>query len=357
MVEFGSSEAGKKGAKARAQSLSSDQRSEIARQAATARWGREGKPRPVQATHEGELKIGDAAIPCAVLEGGVRVISQRGMSAALGRHVTGSGSSGKSRAEQRTDGVARLPNFLSANNLKPFIDLELAASLSEPIEYVPLHGGRTAYGFKAELFPRICDVWLKARDEGVLTDSQEKTAAQAYILIRALAHVAIIALVDEATGYQRDRARDELAKILEAFVAKEIQKYLSTFDLEFYELMCEVRGEPLERAKRRPKYFGKLTNNLVYCRLAPGVFEELKRLSPADERGYRKTKLFQGLTPDYGHPKLKEHLAGVTTALKLAKIQRIGWVDFLALLDKTHPKFQPMPPMPLFDNIDDREGQ
>ncbi len=65
-----------------------------------------------------------------------------------------------------------------------------------------------------------------------------------------------------------DRARDELAKILEAFVAKEIQKYLRTFELEFYELMCEVRGEPLERAKKRPKYFGKLTNNLVYCRLA-----------------------------------------------------------------------------------------
>jgi len=87
----------------------------------------------------------------------------------------------------------------------------------------------------------------------------------------------------------------------------------------------EVRGEPLERAKKRP--------------------------SPADERGVRKTKLFQGLTPDYGHPKLKEHLAGVTTALKLAKLQDVGWDQFLALLDKTHPKFKPMP---LFDNLGDQ---
>ena len=92
-------------------------------------------------------------------------------------------------------------------------------------------------------------------------------AKQAEILVRGLANVGIIALVDEATGFHRDKVRDEYAKILEAFVAKEIQKYLKTFDLEFYELMCDLRGESLERAKKRPKYFGTLTNNLVYCRL------------------------------------------------------------------------------------------
>jgi hypothetical protein len=47
--------------------------------------------------------------------------------------------------------------------------------------------------------------------------------------------------------------------------------------------------------------------------------------------------------PKYGHPKLREHLAGVTTAMKMAKVQEIGWEPFLKLLDKIHPKYKAMP--------------
>ena len=144
---------------------------------------------------------------------------------------------------------------------------------------------------------------LGARKAGTLTGRQTHIADHCEILMRSFARVGIIALVDEATGYQRDRARDELAKILEAFVAKEIQKWLKTFDLEFYELICQIRDEPLSRAKNRPQYFGKLTNNLIYQRLAPGVLEELRRVNPVTEKGRRERKHFQHLTPDVGHPK------------------------------------------------------
>jgi hypothetical protein len=51
---------------------------------------------------------------------------------------------------------------------------------------------------------------------------QEHIAKQAEILVRGFAGVGIIALVDEATGYQQDRARDALSRILEAFIAKEL---------------------------------------------------------------------------------------------------------------------------------------
>ena len=108
--------------------------------------------------------------------------------------------------------------------------------------------------------------------------------------------VGIIALVDEATGYQRDRVRDELATILEAFVAKEIQKHLKTFELEFYELMCELRKEPLDRVKSRPPYFGKLTDNLVYMRLAPGVRHKLRKLNPVFKNG-RRGAAFSAFNP------------------------------------------------------------
>src|SRR5947208_1388168 len=79
MAEFGSSEAGKKGGKARAAKMTKEQRSEIARNAAGERWG------GAVATHTGELNIGKLVIPCAVLEDGTRVLTQQGFLEAIGR--------------------------------------------------------------------------------------------------------------------------------------------------------------------------------------------------------------------------------------------------------------------------------
>ena len=55
-----------KGGRSRAERLTPEERSEIARKAAQAKWD----PTLPQATHEGELRIGDASIPCAVLQDG-----------------------------------------------------------------------------------------------------------------------------------------------------------------------------------------------------------------------------------------------------------------------------------------------
>ena len=236
---------------------------------------------------------------------------------------------------------------MTAKNLKPFIDKELEVTSSQ-IEFVALNG-QIAFGYPAELLRLVCEVYLDAKDAGVLTENQQHVARQAKIIHRGLAHVGIIALVDEATGYERDKERRELAKLLEKFVVKELQKWLPTFELEFYELMCDIRREPLQRAKRRPAYIGKLTNNLVYDRLAPGVLQRLREVNPVVD-GRRKHKHHQHLTPDLGHPKLKEHLAGVTTVMKIAKVQQLQWGEFVKLLDKTHPKHKHHP---LFDHLDD----
>lgn len=55
--------------------------------------------------------------------------------------------------------------------------------------------------------------------------------------MRGFARVGIIALVGEATGYQRD-----LARILEAFITKELQPYVRTFPTDFYQEMFRLRG-------------------------------------------------------------------------------------------------------------------
>jgi hypothetical protein len=90
-------------------------------------------------TRLGKLVIGGLEIECAVLEKGVRVVSQRAFTKAIG--APSGGAAFKRRADE---GVAGLPIFLAYGNVKPFIDADLAASLETPVEYIPKHGGRSA---------------------------------------------------------------------------------------------------------------------------------------------------------------------------------------------------------------------
>jgi P63C domain len=121
-------------------------------------------------------------------------------------------------------------------------------ALSAPLVYQS--GANIAYGFEAQLLPQICDVWLKARDANALTKIQMPVAQRVDILMRGLAHVGIIALVDEATGYQNVRARTALEEILEAFVAKEFRKWAKRFPDDFYKEICRLRNWKYDEATR-----------------------------------------------------------------------------------------------------------
>lgn len=333
--DFGSSEAaseaGKLGGKARAEALTPERRSAIARRAVEARWAKEGKTPVLRATHTGTLKFGTIEVECAVLEDGTRVLSQRGFAKAVG-------ASKPSAMNRRGDGAGELPSFMTADNLKLFIDEELTAA-AKPIVFAPIHGGRTAYGIRAQVVPKVCNVWLKARDAGVLRKNQRHLAEGADIIIRALAEVAIVALIDEATGYQDVRARDALAKILEAFVAKELRKWVKTFPPDYFKEMCRLKGKSFTADMKLPRYFGVHTNDVVYSRLAPGVLAELRTKNPATENGRRKHKNFQWLTEDIGNPKLLQHLAAVVALMRASP----NWDEFKTLIDRALPKYQSLP--------------
>jgi hypothetical protein len=101
---------------------------------------------------------------------------------------------------------------------------------------------------------------------------------------------------------------------------------------------------------RRPQYFGHLTNDLIYKRLAPGVLEELKRVTPYDESGRRKHKYFQRLTSNVGYPKLREHLGSVVAIMKLIN----DWDDFICKVDRLHPRIGETMMLPFPD--DDGKG-
>jgi hypothetical protein len=307
-----------KAGRARAESLSPDRRAEIARAAAEARWD----PTIAKATHTGALTLGDAEIECHVLADGSRVLSTRGVMKSLGRRWRGRKYPG-----------TELPVFLEANNLRPFISNDLAAVLS-PVAFRPL-AGMKAEGFRAEALPAVCDIYLQARDAGVLTGPQLAIAKQCEILVRALSKVGIIALVDEATGYQEVRDRRALQEILDKFLRKELAAWAKRFPDEFYQQIFRLRGWQWKGMRvNRPQVVAKYTKDFVYERLAPGILEELEGRNPPDAKGRRKTAHHQWLTDDVGHPALAQHLFAVIALMRAAP----NWDVFLQLLNRSLPR-------------------
>jgi hypothetical protein len=307
---------------ARAASLTPSQRSEIAKRAAAARWQGPVK----KATHgssDKPLRLGDILIPCYVLEDETRVLSQRGLQTGIGLSEGG----GKSGARRITELMLQLEE-------KGINTRSLSVRADSPIRFV-LPGGGIADGYDAKILPDICAVLIEAGQKGKLGKRLARLAERAAILQHGFATLGIIALVDEATGFQRDRAQNALSKILEAFIAKELQPYVSTFPTDFYQEIFRLRGlnYPKDSVKR-PQYFGGLTNDIVYKRLAPGVLDELKRVTPKLGSGRLAHKLFQRLTANRGYPKLREHLGAVVTMMQLSD----NWHDFTEKLDRLRPR-------------------
>ncbi len=317
------------GGTARSKSLTPQRRSEIAKKAVDTRIELSKLPRATHGSADHPLKIGDIEIPCYVLSDGTRVLSQRGLQFGVGMS-TGGGSSGEQRLASFAASIASKAIDNSDLSVR---GSELADRLQNPVRFRMPGQGRPIYGYEATVLADLCDLILLARAEGILQRQQEHIARQAEALIRGFARVGIIALVDEATGYQKDRAKDALAKILEAYVAKELQPWVKTFPVDYYEQICKLRGIafPPEGANY-PSYFGTLTNNIVYDRLAPGLRKELKKQASKDNgRG----RLHQRLNTEIGHPKLREHLASVITIMKLSR----NYDEFAEKLDVIHPKF------------------
>lgn len=294
-----------KGGKARAKSLSPEERSEIARAAAMARHDKTGDPMP-RATHEATLELGGTEFECAVLDDRTRVLSRAGFVRAIGR-------TGKVKGGEAYSPESKLPVFLGADNLKPFITSELTEN-SNPIKYKMLKGG-IAMGFKAELLASVCEVFLTARDAGVLRKNQEHIAKQCEILMRGFARLGITALVDEATGFQYDRPRKELEEQLKQFLSESLRQWVRTFPADYFKHLCRLRKVELRPDMKLPQYFGKLTNNLVYKRLAPGLLRKLKERR--EERGSKSNKLHSWLSEDVGLRGVLLHLGTVVGLMKV----------------------------------------
>jgi hypothetical protein len=226
-----------------------------------------------------------------------------------------------------------LPVFMEAANLKPFISVEVEAVL-KPIRFL-LSRTAKGEGYKAEALPVVCDVYLQARDAGVLRGKQEFIAKKCEMLVRSLSKVGIIALVDEVTGYQAIRDREALQAILDKYLRQEFAAWAKRFPDEFYKQMFRLRGWNWRGMRvNRPSVVGKYTNDLVYQRLAPGILDELQKRNPKDEKGHREGKHHQLLTDDMGVPALQNHLFATTKFMEAAAT----WDQFYRSMQRAFPK-------------------
>jgi len=318
------------GGEARAKALTAEERSSSASAAALARWENAPSAKKIpKATHEADLTIGGRVIPCAVLENGERVIADRTLATTLG--IKGAGAYWKKKKGEEKG--ALLPEYISAKYLQPYITEEIRAKVMDSITYKPKTGG-LASGIRAAILPEICDIWLKAEEKGALSGSQLDVAKTAYMLLRAFATVGIIALVDEATGYQEVRDRQALQEILKKYIDGALYEWTKTFPLAWYKEIFRLNGWVWNNGKM-PGVVGTWTLDLVYDRLTPGMIEELNRINPKDEvTKRRKHKYYKFFTPDFGHPALTQRLYELLGMARGCD----NWNQYYRLVERTFPK-------------------
>lgn len=326
------------GGRARAEKLSPEDRSAIATAAAEARWSKSSKdrahvPKADFGSPDRPLRVGDLEIPCYVLDDGRSVVTQGGMLSAL-KMSQGTATKG---------GGDRLANFASTKSINPFMSDRLREMIMEPIRF--RYKGHLAYGYEATILPELCEAVLSARDAKKLNHQQEHIAKQCDILVRAFARVGIIALVHEATGYQEIRDRDALQQILKQYISEELMKWAQRFPLEFYREIFRLKGWIWNNGKM-PGVVGKYTNDLVYSRLAPGVLDELRRLNPPTEKGYRKHRHHQYLTEEVGHPALNRHLYELLGMMRASE----SWEKFHRIADRIFPRVNTTLALPFGDD-------
>lgn len=271
------------------------------------------------------LKLGNLELDCYVLEDGTRVFSGRGIQKALGSKST----SGQWLSTYINKGP--LANRFSKDLSK------ITERINNPIKFRRNNAGGSQVatnGYDVTLLVDICSAILDADRENIEVDHQ--IVMNADIIIRSVAKVGIIALVDEATGYQYDRERYELQQILKKYISEELLPWTKRFPDVFYKELFRLNGWDftVKGIHNRPGIIGKWTNKIIYEQLPKGVLDELKRKTPKNERGNRTAKFHQHLTLDMGEPELEKQITKVIALFQASDNMQQFWTMFQKMIDR-----------------------
>lgn len=297
-----------------------------------------------KATHSGVLRLGNIEISCCVLRDGTRLITQRGLFKALGkspnktaRAIPGE-TADKNLESAVTEGIQStstsiyIPAFLTAENIEPLVVQRFqkdGGSDLLPISFV-ISSGKKAYGYRAELLPEICNIWLEARRQNLLYPRQLHIAARCELLVSALAKVGIASLIDEASGYQNVRDQNALQKLLDQYLRDDLMRWVKTFPDELYRQWYRLlEWDHLDpKSSQRPGHLARITNRLVYNKLLPNLSSEL-----VERRGEEHHRLHQYLSDAPGRSHLERHIFAIANLGRACE----DWDEYVALVDRVFP--------------------
>lgn len=295
------------GGKARADKLSPEERSKIAKDAAEKRWAEQQSPLATFGAPDKPIRIADIEVPCYVLDDGRRVIPTNGMLDTLTM----------ARGGAMVRGMNRLELFVSRDRIKPFVSGDLHERISNPIKF--RIGYNIAYGFTSDTLIEIAEAVIQADNAGGLQKQQAGIAHQCRVITASLTRIGLIALIDEATGYQTRRDSDELQKILTAYLLPEHRPWMQSIPQEFTAEIYRVYGWKRQPNNRGPRYAGKLIRQLIYERLPNPVLPKLDELNPSNSNYQRKHKHHQFLTEKQGLDHFRTQVITVMTLLRISK--------------------------------------
>lgn len=294
---------GRKGGAARAAKLSPGERTASAQLAARRRWAKaphamtaslpelptsevEALPPSPFAKHKGVVSLGGGPIDVYVLDTGDRVISFRSATKAITGQDTGN-----------------LGEYIGVSGLKGFVNSDLV--LGETVDFHIPGTQLRGRGITAEQFEAILSGYVRADGAGALkTDRQREIAKACAVLSTAFLRIGIVAQIDEATGYQYERAQDALQIKLKAYIADELRPWEKTFPDELWEMFGRLthwKG-PIHS---RPKWWGHLVNELIYEALDKDIAEYLRKNKPKPFHG---ENYHQWMSEDIGLKALISHI-------------------------------------------------
>ena len=282
-------------------------RSERSKRGAEERW----RGIIPKATHSGMIKMAGQELHCDVLSDGRRILRQKTLLNAMGRQRTGGWY-----AERGND--TKTPGFLVANNLSPYLEGKIL-ECGNIVNYKS-QDGRKLIGYEAELLPEVCKVYVKADDDGNLKGKQKDIAQVCRIMLYGLASVGITALIDEDTGYEFAKQKNDLQILLEQFISKDLLPWKKKFHEDFFEQAYRLHGWQWPKVNKNlhPDCLGNFINKYVYKKISPEVWEELNKENARNENGNRSYRHHQKLTSD-GQEALTKQIVKVTTAMKLSE--------------------------------------
>jgi len=279
----------------------------------------------IKVTHQGLWKALDGIeIDCYVTNDRQRLMSLR--AAARAMNLIGGGSG------------ALLRNLKSLW-IQPFLTDQLREWIfrasNKEIKKIKGIWGPPFIPFEASLFVDVCKAYIEAKNELEFTEKQLLITDRLLSIMTAFAKVGITSLVDEITGYQKERKDTDMQRLLSRYVNSDFLKWTKMFPDNFYKEIFRLKnwGDFEKAGQKMPQAVGMYTNDIIYNRLPKNVCKALKDKTPKSANGNNRYKLHQSLTQDEGVSHLKGHLIATMALMRASD----NWDELLFVMDKSYP--------------------